>query len=76
MKNKTIYWIVGIVLVIWYLRCNFNIGGGTPKSCSRKRIPQGEGMEDRYGEYEWNNCHIWRVLGLACRKQKGVEISN
>ena len=71
MAKKTIFWIVGIVVVvIWYMKCNFNIGGGISKSCSRKMIPQGVGKEDKQGEYEWNNCHIWRILGLACKKNR------
>ena len=78
MNKKTIYWIVAIVIILWFFRCAFsNFMGGTSKACSRKWIPQGEGMEDKMGEYEWNNCHVFRVLGLLCRKEKiGVDISN
>lgn len=69
MNKKTIYWIVAIVLFIWFVRCSgFPMGGS--KACARKYIPQGEGMEDRLGEYEWNNCSIFRVLGLLCKKKE------
>ena len=70
MKKKTIYWIVAIVILLWFVSCAMSgFPDGNSKACNRKMIPQGEGIEDKYGEYEWNSCSIFRVLGLLCRKQ-------
>ena len=67
MKKKTIYWIVAIVIILWFFRCALSgFPDGNSKACARQKMKSGN---DRAGEYEWNNCSIFRVLGLLCRKE-------
>ena len=61
MSKKTIYWIVGIIIFYWYVRCNVIILGGTPSACAT----------GGQGEYTYKECSIWRILGLSkCRPQQ------
>ena len=52
MKNKTIFWIIGIILVWLYIRCEFTLSGSRGQSCAT----------DSNGNFKFPECGIWRML--------------
>ena len=61
MSKKTIYYIVGIIIFYWYVRCNISIFGTTKSACATGGTAGNE-------SYKYKECSIWRTLGIAkCR---------
>tara|TARA_Y100000401_G_scaffold56965_1_gene45083 strand:- start:811 stop:1035 length:225 start_codon:yes stop_codon:yes gene_type:complete len=64
MSKKTIYWIVGIIIFYWYVRCNVSILGATPSACAKSGTAGNE-------FYKYKECSLWRTLGLSkCSPQQ------
>jgi len=64
MSKKTIYYIVGIYLILSYYFCSSSGFLGHPPACSH----------DGQGNYTNKKCSIWRNLGLIkCKYNVSTE---